>query len=267
MDEVGAALVAIALVLCAVFIPSAFITGISGQFYKQFALTIAGATVISLTVSLTLVAGALRAAAAAASRAREGPLVGAAAARLFRPFQLGLRQAGPGLWLDRVAGGPLHRDHAAGLCRHHRLRPERIPQNSDRLHPGARPRLSDRRGPTAAGLVAVAHRRGAAAHRRYRAEGAGRHRRHEHRRLLRRDLHQRAERRRGLPGARFVREARQGSQAVGRRHPAGAVRKARADSGGDGIRRAAAAGDGHRQCRRLPHGDRGPRRPRSARRC
>ena len=48
MDEVGAALVAIALVLCAVFVPSAFITGISGQFYRQFALTIAGATVISL---------------------------------------------------------------------------------------------------------------------------------------------------------------------------------------------------------------------------
>src|SRR5262249_40352841 len=54
MDEVGAALVAIALVLCAVFIPSAFITGISGQFYRQFAVTIAGATVISLIVSLTL---------------------------------------------------------------------------------------------------------------------------------------------------------------------------------------------------------------------
>ena len=54
MDEVGAALVAIALVLCAVFIPSAFITGISGQFYRQFALTIAGATVISLIFSLTL---------------------------------------------------------------------------------------------------------------------------------------------------------------------------------------------------------------------
>ncbi len=54
MDEVGAALVAIALVLTAVFVPSAFITGISGQFYKQFALTIAGATIISLIVSLTL---------------------------------------------------------------------------------------------------------------------------------------------------------------------------------------------------------------------
>ena len=54
MDEVGGALVAIALVLCAVFVPSAFITGISGQFYRQFALTIAGATIISLIVSLTL---------------------------------------------------------------------------------------------------------------------------------------------------------------------------------------------------------------------
>jgi len=54
MDEVGAALIAIALVLSSVFIPSAFITGISGQFYRQFALTIAGATIISLVVSLTL---------------------------------------------------------------------------------------------------------------------------------------------------------------------------------------------------------------------
>jgi hydrophobe/amphiphile efflux-1 (HAE1) family protein len=54
MNEVGTALVAIALVLTAVFVPTAFITGISGQFYRQFALTIASATVISLTVSLTL---------------------------------------------------------------------------------------------------------------------------------------------------------------------------------------------------------------------
>jgi hydrophobe/amphiphile efflux-1 (HAE1) family protein len=54
MDEVGGALIAIALVLISVFVPSAFITGIAGQFYRQFALTIAGATVISLLVSLTL---------------------------------------------------------------------------------------------------------------------------------------------------------------------------------------------------------------------
>ena len=54
MDEVGAALVAISLVLCAVFVPSAFITGISGEFYRQFAITVAGTTMISLLVSLTL---------------------------------------------------------------------------------------------------------------------------------------------------------------------------------------------------------------------
>jgi HAE1 family hydrophobic/amphiphilic exporter-1 len=54
MDEVGGALIAIALVLCAVFIPTAFITGISGSFYRQFALTITASTIISATVSLTL---------------------------------------------------------------------------------------------------------------------------------------------------------------------------------------------------------------------
>jgi hydrophobic/amphiphilic exporter-1 (mainly G- bacteria), HAE1 family len=54
MDEVGGALIAIALVLCAVFIPTAFITGLQGAFYWQFAITIATATVISAFVSLTL---------------------------------------------------------------------------------------------------------------------------------------------------------------------------------------------------------------------
>ena len=54
MDEVGGALVAIALVLCAVFIPTAFIAGISGAFYRQFAVTIAASTIISAIVSLTL---------------------------------------------------------------------------------------------------------------------------------------------------------------------------------------------------------------------
>jgi len=54
MNEVGGALIAIALVLSAVFIPAAFITGISGQFFRQFAVTIASATVISCIVSLTL---------------------------------------------------------------------------------------------------------------------------------------------------------------------------------------------------------------------
>lgn len=54
MDEVGFALIAIALVLVAVFLPTAFITGISGAFYKQFAATISVATLLSAVVSLTL---------------------------------------------------------------------------------------------------------------------------------------------------------------------------------------------------------------------
>jgi HAE1 family hydrophobic/amphiphilic exporter-1 len=54
MDEVSGALIAIALVLCGVFVPTAFIPGISGQFYQQFALTIVSATIVSAFVSLTL---------------------------------------------------------------------------------------------------------------------------------------------------------------------------------------------------------------------
>ena len=54
MDEVGGALISIALTLCAVFVPSAFLSGISGLFFRQFAVTISASTVISCFVSLTL---------------------------------------------------------------------------------------------------------------------------------------------------------------------------------------------------------------------
>ncbi|WP_397448044.1 efflux RND transporter permease subunit [Pseudomonas sp. NA-150] len=54
MKEVTGPIIATALVLCAVFVPAAFISGLTGQFYKQFALTIAISTVISAFNSLTL---------------------------------------------------------------------------------------------------------------------------------------------------------------------------------------------------------------------
>ncbi|EOG4615971.1 efflux RND transporter permease subunit [Pseudomonas aeruginosa] len=54
MSEVSGPIIAIALVLCAVFVPMAFMSGITGQFYKQFAVTIAISTVISAINSLTL---------------------------------------------------------------------------------------------------------------------------------------------------------------------------------------------------------------------
>src|SRR5258706_4402068 len=54
MKEVSGPIIAIALVLCAVFVPMAFLTGVTGTFYKQFAVTIAISTVISAINSLTL---------------------------------------------------------------------------------------------------------------------------------------------------------------------------------------------------------------------
>ncbi|WP_407353538.1 efflux RND transporter permease subunit [Luteimonas sp. R10] len=54
MREVSGPIIAIGLVLCAVFVPMAFLTGVTGQFYRQFAVTIAISTVISTVNSLTL---------------------------------------------------------------------------------------------------------------------------------------------------------------------------------------------------------------------
>src|SRR4029434_1545149 len=54
MDEVTGPVIAISLVLCAVFVPTSFMAGISGQFFKQFALRIAASTVIAAFNSLTL---------------------------------------------------------------------------------------------------------------------------------------------------------------------------------------------------------------------
>jgi multidrug efflux pump len=54
MDEVTRPIISIALVLCAVFVPVAFVSGVTGQFYRQFGITIAASTIISTFNSLTL---------------------------------------------------------------------------------------------------------------------------------------------------------------------------------------------------------------------
>ena len=93
MDQVSAPVIAVGLVLTAVFLPCAFITGITGQFYRQFALTIATSTVISAFNSLTL-----------------SP---ALSALLLRPRQKGVYQALPrvafiaiGCWAGAAMLGP-----------------------------------------------------------------------------------------------------------------------------------------------------------------
>jgi multidrug efflux pump len=88
MHEVTGPIVATALVLCAVFIPTAFVSGLTGQFYRQFALTIAISTVISafnsLTLSPALAAVLLKSHDAPKDRLTRG--IDRAFGWLFRPF-------------------------------------------------------------------------------------------------------------------------------------------------------------------------------------
>ncbi|OOG62424.1 multidrug efflux RND transporter permease subunit [Rhodanobacter sp. B04] len=88
MHEVTGPIVATALVLCAVFIPTAFVSGLTGQFYRQFALTIAISTIISafnsLTLSPALAAVLLKGHDAPKDRLTRG--IDRAFGWLFRPF-------------------------------------------------------------------------------------------------------------------------------------------------------------------------------------
>jgi len=88
MREVSGPIIAIALVLCAVFVPMAFLTGVTGQFYQQFAVTIAISTVISavnsLTLSPALAAKLLRP--HGAPRDRPARIIDRLFGWLFRPF-------------------------------------------------------------------------------------------------------------------------------------------------------------------------------------
>lgn len=88
MREVSGPIIAIALVLCAVFVPMAFLSGVTGQFYKQFAVTIAISTVISAINSLTLspALAALLLKSHGAAKDRPTRIIDALFGWLFRPF-------------------------------------------------------------------------------------------------------------------------------------------------------------------------------------
>ncbi len=102
MEEITGALVATSLVMMAVFIPSAFLEGITGQFFRQFALTIAVATAISTLVSLTL----SPALGAALLRAPNGDAPATAAGRLWAVLSAPMRAFGTAFnWaFERLAG-------------------------------------------------------------------------------------------------------------------------------------------------------------------
>jgi hydrophobe/amphiphile efflux-1 (HAE1) family protein len=96
MDEVGGAIIAISLVLCAVFIPPALVPGFNGQFYRQFALTIAFASMISafnsLTLSPALAALLLQGHGTKADRLQR--LIDGSLGWLFRPFNRTFERTG-----------------------------------------------------------------------------------------------------------------------------------------------------------------------------
>ena len=193
MDEVGGALVAIALVLCAVFIPTAFITGISGAFYRQFALTIATSTIISCYRVADTVAGTGRAAAEAArprARSRHLEDVGPAVQRFFLRLQPCVREVVVSLCRIDAAGHARVGADAGPLCRAHR--PDLFPvrPHAVRLHPATRPRLFHHRDHPAAGREPGADRSRGAQGVGNPAVAARRRERRGIRRLRRRDVHE-----------------------------------------------------------------------------
>ncbi len=177
MDEVGGALVSIALTLCAVFVPSAFLSGISGEFFRQFAITIAASTVISCFVSLTLSPALCALLLKAHEPARSGAERRADPnCRLWlRPLQSRLRPPLQRLWPVDAAAGARSRGGRGGLCRADRR--GRVPARAraDRLHSGAGPGIPHHRRAVAAGCYAGAHRTGGEAGHRYHPQNA-RHR-------------------------------------------------------------------------------------------
>ncbi len=267
MEEVGGALIAIALVLSAVFIPSVFLTGILGQFFRQFAVTIATSTVISLIVSLTL-----------------SP---ALCALLFKPHQphperqnifvrpvtaffngfnrsfewLSRRYAGLTRSLVRIA--LIMVIVYAGLIG---LTVFEFTQGAHRLHPAAGSGLSHQHRPVAAGRLARPRRRGDPARQQAGAGHAGRRPYRADRRPRRRHLHQCAELGGDLQPARALPGTRQGGFDRAEDHDDPQPEICR-DPGRSGHQRVAAAGARHRHHRRLQaRGARHPwRRPVAAR--
>ena len=160
MDEVTGAVIAIAAGLSAVFVPTAFIAGISGQFYRQFALTIAVATLISALNSLTL-SPALCAILLAAARRTEGlvwPGCGIFSSvgsleRLIAALMLQARRT-VARW---VAASP-RRIGGSRLCVADRIHSICVSNGANRLHTGPRSRLPHHRDSASGWSIAGTHR-------------------------------------------------------------------------------------------------------------
>ena len=209
MSEVSGPIVAIALVLVAVFVPLAFISGLTGQFYRQFALTIAISTVISAFNSLTL----SPALAALLLKSHDAPkdLLTRVMDRLFGWFFRGFNR------VFRRELGCLRRrrrarDLAQGrddghLSRAGRRDRRHVPRGAGRLRAEPGQAVSGRLRAIARRRDARPHRRRDPPHERHRAEAAGRRERGRVPRPVDQRLHQQLECRHRVRDAEAVRGA------------------------------------------------------------
>ncbi len=217
MDEVGAALIAIVLVLCAVFLPTLFLNGLAGAFYHQFAVTISAATIISLLISLTLSPALAALLLKPHSEDRPGNALIEFLRRCGGPFQPHVRAFQRGLRQPDPPSGPGAEADDGGLC--HSDRGDRGPvfDHAHRLHPRAGPGLFPDRHPAAVGLFARAHRRGHAQGRRAHPADPGREGRGDAGRVRWRLADPGPERRGGVHPAQVVRGSREAWRHVSRR--------------------------------------------------
>ena len=161
MDEVGGALIAIALTLCAVFVPTAFISGISGKFFQQFAVDNLRLHADFLPGLADAQPGPLRPPVQAARHPRAGREAEPADARragVLRAVQPRLRRALRRLWPDDDASRAVARHRPRRLCLPDRPDRAAILAHAHRLHPGAGPGLPDHRPAASPGGLARPHR-------------------------------------------------------------------------------------------------------------
>ena len=263
MEEVSGPIIAIALVLCAVFIPTAFVSGLTGQFYRQFALTIAISTVISafnsLTLSPALASRLLRPHGAPPDVVQRTTdrLFG----RFFRWFNRGFNRGAESYVFGVTRLLRVSAAVVAALRRPARAHGSRVFEGAARVRPGAGQGLPGGVRPTARRVRARPHGLGDPAHVGRGAQASGRRGRHRVSGPVGQRVRQRSERRHRVRHPE-VDQRPQGPRAVGQRHRGGPEREVRGHPGG--LRRglSAAPGAGTRIDRRLQALRGGPGRER-----
>jgi multidrug efflux pump len=212
MQEVSGPIIAIALTLVAVFVPLAFMSGLTGQFYKQFAMTIAISTVISAFNSLTLspALAALLLKSHSAPKDRVTRIIDKLFGRFFAAFNKVFHRGSNAYGKGVGSGHQPQAGDAGDLRRAARRRRAHGPHRAAGLRAGARQGLPGQHRATAQRRLARAHRRGGSQADRDRTGRTRRGPRAGVSGSVGQRLDQLLEQRFGVPGAQAFEGARQG---------------------------------------------------------